>query len=263
MKYESNAMLSFTQELSSTLFSPKSDVNNIEWTEYVSPTNFRRLDKCPLSDTLSSVSTGTLSPSTRVQETRTDSQTASSIKLEQTAKSATGNGLSTTPSVSTDEPAQIEPVQPAEEHIELSAEQRSVLSMVKNKENVFFTGPAGIIVLVTSFHRRLKHIRLGTGKSVLLREIIKSLPRSGGKVAVTAPTGIAGLNIGGRTIHSFAGIGLGTEPANQLVKKILGSKLLKKRWNETSVLIIDESESLAFCRTATGIGLSMKSQYLC
>jgi ATP-dependent DNA helicase PIF1 len=63
-------------------------------------------------------------------------------------------------------------------------------------------------------------------------------------VAVTAPTGIAGLNIGGTTIHSFAGIGLGTEPEDILVKKIRGSKLLFKRWTETSILIVDESKLL-------------------
>lgn len=36
------------------------------------------------------------------------------------------------------------------------------------------------------------------------RKVIK-----GGCVAVTAPTGIAAVNVGGVTIHSFSGIGLG------------------------------------------------------
>jgi len=120
-----------------------------------------------------------------------------------------------------------------------------VLAMVQNGKNVFFTGPAGksryrfvILMFLISF----KH--LGTGKSVLLKEIIRTLRNTGKSVAVTAPTGIAGLNIGGTTIHSFAGIGLGTEPENVLVKKIRGSKLLFKRWTEISILIIDESELL-------------------
>ena len=64
-------------------------------------------------------------------------------------------------------------------------------------------------------------------------------------MAITAPTGIASLNIGGRTIHSFAGIGLGTDTAENLVEKIIGSKTLFRRWVGTSVLIIDESESLS------------------
>ncbi len=62
-----------------------------------------------------------------------------------------------------------------------------------------------------------------------------------GGVAITASTGIAGLNIGGQTVHSFAGIGLGTLPAEELVKQIQKSVKLKMRWRTTKVLIIDES----------------------
>jgi len=61
-------------------------------------------------------------------------------------------------------------------------------------------------------------------------------------VAVTAPTGIAGLNIGGSTIHSFAGIGLGKEPAEKLAYKIRSSERLRERWTSTKVLIIDEGQ---------------------
>ena len=45
----------------------------------------------------------------------------------------------------------------------------------------------------------------GTGKSVLLREIIKVLKKQYKSVAVTASTGIAAVNIHGTTLHSFAG----------------------------------------------------------
>lgn len=60
-------------------------------------------------------------------------------------------------------------------------------------------------------------------------------------VAVTASTGIAGLNIGGRTIHSFAGIGLGKRPKEELLSQIYKSMKLVRRWQTTNVLIIDES----------------------
>lgn len=89
-------------------------------------------------------------------------------------------------------------------------------------------------------------ILIGTGKSVLLREIIsqlKSKPEMATSVAVTASTGIAGLNIGGSTVHSFAGIGLGKETAEKLAEKIKYSERLRKRWRGTKILIIDESES--------------------
>ncbi|KAI5991476.1 hypothetical protein EDD15DRAFT_2368840 [Pisolithus albus] len=66
----------------------------------------------------------------------------------------------------------------------------------------------------------------GTGKSVLLREIIKVLLNmyDPTQVAITAPTGVAGLNIGGSTIHSWAGIGYGKESAERLLKGLSSSK---------------------------------------
>ena len=49
----------------------------------------------------------------------------------------------------------------------------------------------------------------GTGKSYVLRLIVSALKKKLGakKVFVTASTGIAACNIGGTTLHSFAGIG--------------------------------------------------------
>lgn len=85
---------------------------------------------------------------------------------------------------------------------------------------------------------------IGTGKSVLLREIISGLRkkflREPDRVAVTASTGLAACNIGGVTIHSFSGIGLGKEPAEDLVKKIRRNAKAKQRWLRTKVLIVDE-----------------------
>ncbi|HWN94892.1 MAG TPA: AAA family ATPase, partial [Methylomirabilota bacterium] len=48
----------------------------------------------------------------------------------------------------------------------------------------------------------------GTGKSTLLREFILMCPR---RVDVTAPTGVAALNVGGMTIHRFCGMMLGPQ----------------------------------------------------
>jgi ATP-dependent DNA helicase PIF1 len=89
----------------------------------------------------------------------------------------------------------------------LSDEQRGVLEAVVEKgKSIFFTGSAG------------------TGKSVLMREIIKKLrdkyKREPDRVAVTASTGLAACNIEGVTLHSFAGIGLGKEAVPELVKKV-------------------------------------------
>ncbi|CAO3596060.1 unnamed protein product [Absidia cylindrospora] len=106
----------------------------------------------------------------------------------------------------------------------LSNEQQRVLDMAVNlKHSIFFTGSAG------------------TGKSVLMRAMISTLKsRYGEGVAVTASTGIAACNISGTTLHSFAGIGLGTEPTSRLIQTIESRKISRDRWTKTKVLIIDE-----------------------
>jgi ATP-dependent DNA helicase PIF1 len=52
----------------------------------------------------------------------------------------------------------------------------------------------------------------GTGKSTLLRQFIADCSGTGGKrVDITAPTGVAALNVGGMTIHRFCGMMLGPQ----------------------------------------------------
>ncbi|KAJ5152194.1 ATP-dependent DNA helicase PIF1 [Penicillium capsulatum] len=109
----------------------------------------------------------------------------------------------------------------------LSEEQKAVLNAVVDKgKSIFFTGSAG------------------TGKSVLMREIIKGLrikyKREPDRVAVTASTGLAACNIEGVTLHSFAGIGLGKEAVPELVKKIKKNQKARNRWLRTKVLVVDE-----------------------
>ena len=87
----------------------------------------------------------------------------------------------------------------------------------------------------------------GTGKSFLLRYIIKELlarNRSGGVVAVTATTGIASTHIDGQTLHSFAGIGYGKGSAEELLGKIQRNDSTAVRWKQTRYLIVDEVSML-------------------
>ncbi|CAN8097453.1 unnamed protein product [Discula destructiva] len=111
--------------------------------------------------------------------------------------------------------------------ISLSKEQEVVKDLVCDKgKSVFFTGPAG------------------TGKSVLMRAIIAQLKKKYAKdpdrLAVTASTGLAACNIGGMTLHSFSGIGLGKDDVATLVKKIRRNAKAKNRWLRTKILVIDE-----------------------
>lgn len=132
---------------------------------------------------------------------------------------------------------------PPSANIVLSDEQKCVLRRVERGENVFFTGSAGAQFKLTrmSVHQL---ICLGTGKSVLLREIIRVRGGRGHQgLAITASTGIASVNIAGTTVHSWAGIGLGQEDAKRLGGKFLGQPKFEKvrvRWQSVDTLILDE-----------------------
>jgi len=62
---------------------------------------------------------------------------------------------------------------------------------------------------------------------------------------VTAPTGIAACNVGGITIHSFAGIGMGNEDVSKLIDKVKKNRRHRKRWEECKILFIDEVSMLS------------------
>ena len=100
-------------------------------------------------------------------------------------------------------------------------------------KNVFITGSAG------------------TGKSYLLKYLVQELQNeneSSGKgkcVGVCAPTGVAAIIVGGSTLHSFFGIGLGTGSLPNLLQKVQKNNAAKKRLEETDVLIIDECSMLS------------------
>jgi len=49
---------------------------------------------------------------------------------------------------------------------------------------------------------------------------------------------------GGQTIHSFAGIGLGTADTKTLINKVSKSTIHKERWMRTKVLVVDEISML-------------------
>jgi len=113
--------------------------------------------------------------------------------------------------------------------VELTAEQRMVLEHVRSGRSVFFTGCAG------------------TGKSLLLREIVAMLRKEhtgDGMVAVCASTGIAALHLGGVTVHSWAGVGLGDGNAHDLLAAIKRSKRKSRSWLCAKVLVIDEISML-------------------
>lgn len=113
--------------------------------------------------------------------------------------------------------------------ITLNQEQIIVYEHAMRGKSIFFTGAAG------------------TGKSVLLRSIIRGMWRKykqSEEVAITATTGMAALNIGGRTLHSWAGVGMGTKPVGDLIRDIQKKRDCLERWQKVRVLIIDEVSML-------------------
>lgn len=100
----------------------------------------------------------------------------------------------------------------------LSVEQKHAYDTVLKGESIFLTGPGG------------------TGKSHLIGLIAQNVP----SIAITAMTGCAAvlLGHGAKTFHSWAGIGLGKDTAEYIVKKMKSQS--KKRWKETSTLVLDE-----------------------
>ena len=106
----------------------------------------------------------------------------------------------------------------------LSSEQRETLEKALEGDSMFCTGNAG------------------TGKSTLLRVMIRALQAQHGesKVAVTASTGAAATLLSGCTIHSWSGVGIGRESAEDLATRVLKNKASKKRWTQAKVLVVDE-----------------------
>ena len=101
------------------------------------------------------------------------------------------------------------------EPLELNADFQYGLDQIeKEGKNLFVTG------------------RAGTGKSTLL-QLFRRTTRK--KTVVLAPTGVAALNVGGQTIHSFFGF-----PPHFLNAKDIKKRRNRRLYKNIEVLIIDE-----------------------
>ena len=99
--------------------------------------------------------------------------------------------------------------------LELNADFQYALDVLeKTNKNLFITG------------------RAGTGKSTLLH-LFRSTSRK--KCVVLAPTGVAALNAGGQTIHSFFGF-----PAKFIAPEEINRRRDTRLYKKMEVLIIDE-----------------------
>ena len=100
--------------------------------------------------------------------------------------------------------------------LEITDEIRGALEVMENThDTVYITGKAG------------------TGKSTLLKHFCRDTTK---KIAIVAPTGVAAINVGGMTIHSFFKFPFGILEESDV--EFLYSK--KELFQNLDTLVIDE-----------------------
>lgn len=109
--------------------------------------------------------------------------------------------------------------------MELNKLQQEAYTYMTQQKNIFITGGGGV------------------GKSEVIKFFYKQY-KDTKKIAITSTTGASSILIGGTTLHSYLGIGLGNSSVNVLVKKICKIPTYRNRWRELQVLIIDEVSML-------------------
>lgn len=113
--------------------------------------------------------------------------------------------------------------------MDLSLEQQQAYNLYLRGYNVFLTGAGG------------------TGKSALIKKIYAHAIDNHRAIHVTALTGCAAILLGCKasTLHSWAGIGLGNAPLEELILKLGKNKFKRANWLRTQILIVDEVSMLS------------------
>jgi ATP-dependent DNA helicase PIF1 len=107
---------------------------------------------------------------------------------------------------------------------QLTPSQHEALKSLTGIGNVFLTGPAG------------------TGKSFLINHYISN---HNPQIPVVCSTGAGAVLVGGRTFHSFFGLGTMQESHELILGKVLSNEKLYKRILNTDAIIIDEISMLS------------------
>jgi ATP-dependent exoDNAse (exonuclease V) alpha subunit len=106
------------------------------------------------------------------------------------------------------------------EELNLSEDQQYALDTILSGKSVFLSGKAG------------------TGKSFIINQIIKKLDN----VVLLGTTGIAALNIGGQTMHSFFSLPIADVASKDKCFFVKQEK--RNLWNRVKTIIIDEVSML-------------------
>ncbi|NCN41730.1 AAA family ATPase [bacterium] len=103
---------------------------------------------------------------------------------------------------------------------DLNAGQEAAMKLLHGENNVFVTGGAG------------------TGKSYLMKQYLKGTDRD--LIPVLASTGAAAVLIGGRTIHSFFGLGILEGGPHATLDRALKDRRVVRRLKKANAIVIDE-----------------------
>ena len=106
-----------------------------------------------------------------------------------------------------------------------SNEQQLCFEKYLNGENIFITGPGG------------------SGKSFLIKNIVKHAETNNKNIKVCALTGCAAilLECKATTLHMFSGIGIANKKNEEIIGELFTIKRYKlKNWKKLEILIIDE-----------------------
>src|ERR1700722_4308700 len=141
------------------------------------------------------------------------------------------------------------PISPRPEFAPTSAAQKRKVKAITVLEKKRVAQAEGVLTPAPEFNERFRdalHImantnasafitgKAGSGKSTLLTWFSRNTDKN---LVILAPTGVAALNVGGQTIHSFFRFGIDVTPHKVLTrKKARNEKLYKK----LQTIIIDE-----------------------
>lgn len=124
--------------------------------------------------------------------------------------------------------------------IALSSEQEHALEILRSGENVFLTGGAG------------------SGKSYLIRHFMDELDPK--QTPILASTGAAAVLLGGRTFHSFFGLGIMEGGVDATYERCCKDHRLLNRLKKVEGVIIDEISMIPGAALMIAEALSQKAR---
>lgn len=122
----------------------------------------------------------------------------------------------------------------------LNPDQSEALDLLKSGENVFLTGGAGC------------------GKSYVIKHFTRELNLK--QMPILASTGAAAVLLGGRTFHSFFGLGIMEGGADATFQRASQDRKLMRRLNEVEGVILDEVSMISGEALMIAEALSQKAR---